>query len=171
MINLTDTFDVGDRVRLAADMQNDPAPLPAGATGTITRVFVGGDAFVQYHIQWDPPHQRRTLMAVCPPDQLQKLLPWPGDSIMMVCSSPQNANRAAMESVNQGWCRVCTAEIVYDGRSMRRALEIAAKTGGRPVQFFCEECAKHHDLFQCNRLIDHSGGKSVEVFDEKGRNL
>jgi hypothetical protein len=100
-----------------------------------------------------------------------QLLPWPADAIMLICASPDRADRTAMESVNPGQCRNCGADIVYDGRSLRRALEISARSGDRPVKFFCESCADKHDLNQCNRVVDHSGGKSIEAFDSKGAGL
>lgn len=66
-------LEVGQRIKLVSAMIDDPCPVPAGATGTIQSVYVGGD-WVQYHIAWDPPNQTRTLMAICPPDVL-KVIP------------------------------------------------------------------------------------------------
>jgi hypothetical protein len=99
------------------------------------------------------------------------LKPWPRDAIMITCSSPERANRAQMESVNPGQCRFCGVEVVYDSRTMRRAQEISRKTGDRPVLFFCVPCSQQHDVATCDLLVDHSGGKSVEVFNDKGANL
>jgi hypothetical protein len=67
-------FQKGDRIRLV-EMTDDPAPLPAGATGTIDAVFPHpaqryGQAWTQYSVKWDAPHERRTLMVCCPPDIL-----------------------------------------------------------------------------------------------------
>ena len=102
---------------------------------------------------------------------MAELIPWPSDAIMLVCASPAGARREFMESVNDGRCRHCDAAIVYDGRSMRRASEIAKRSGSRPVKFFCLPCSELHDVTQCNRVIDHTGGRSIEVFDQKGANL
>jgi hypothetical protein len=100
-----------------------------------------------------------------------KLKPWPSDAVMIVAASPAVANVLVMHSPQDGQCRDCGAAVLYCSRSMSRAREVAARTGGRPVRFFCIDCAKLHDVSQCNRLINHSGGQSVEVYDEKGAGL
>jgi hypothetical protein len=51
------------RIRLLA-MPDDPAPLPMGATGTITNVANEGTDAEQVWVDWDPPHERRTLMLI-----------------------------------------------------------------------------------------------------------
>lgn len=63
-------LEVGQRVRLVSMMIEDPYPIPVGATGKITRVFICND-WVQYDIDWDPPNEKRTLHAICPPDILE----------------------------------------------------------------------------------------------------
>ena len=95
--------------------------------------------------------------------------PWPKDCITIVCATPQEANRSKMESVNPGQCRDCGTAIVYDGRTMRRALEIERYIARRhnlpftrPIKFFCLECYSDYEVQQCDLLVDHSGGKSVE---------
>jgi hypothetical protein len=100
-----------------------------------------------------------------------KLKPWPADAIMVVAASPETANVPAMHSPQPGRCRDCGAAVLYCSRTMGRAQEVAAKTGGRPVLFFCMGCAKLYDVTTCNLLVDHSGGKAVEVHDEKGAGL
>ena len=67
----------GDRIRLLA-MPDDPCPLPVGATGTIKHIWPqpprGGmpdTAWAQYWIDWDAPHERRSLMLCSPPDQFE----------------------------------------------------------------------------------------------------
>lgn len=53
-------MNVGDRIRLTATLV-DPDPIPAGATGTITRI--GETPWErQVSVSWDPPHAHRTLM-------------------------------------------------------------------------------------------------------------
>lgn len=51
---------VGDRIKLTF-MGNDPAPIPEGATGTVTLVnkTSWGD---QVSVSWDPPNETRSLM-------------------------------------------------------------------------------------------------------------
>ncbi len=67
---------VGDRIRLLK-MDDDPCPLPVGATGTIKATFPqpaqrhGPGPWTQYHIEWDAPHEKRSLMLCCPPDQFE----------------------------------------------------------------------------------------------------
>lgn len=46
----------GKRIRLL-EMPDDPAPLPVGATGTVEYV-------ANPRVDWDPPHQHRTLMLI-----------------------------------------------------------------------------------------------------------
>jgi hypothetical protein len=99
------------------------------------------------------------------------LKPWPADAIMIVAASPESANVPAMDLPQPGQCRDCGAAVLYCSRTMARAQEVAAKTGGRPIRFFCLGCASLYDVAMCNRLIDHSGGESLEVFDEKGAGL
>ena len=67
-------FQPGDRVRLVA-MPDDPSPIPAGTTGTVTGttdVSFGGPYCLQVQVDWD---NGRRLRAVCPPDILAKELP------------------------------------------------------------------------------------------------
>lgn len=61
---------VGDRVKMVY-MPDDPSPIPAGTTGTITRVnpvHMGPRSFTQYSVDWD---NGRHLFCIVPPDQLQ----------------------------------------------------------------------------------------------------
>jgi hypothetical protein len=66
-------WENGDRVRLAEPMRDDPCPIPVGATGTVRGAYAIADVGTQYWIDWDPPHEKRTLMPVCPPDVLEKI--------------------------------------------------------------------------------------------------
>lgn len=47
------TVKPGDRVRVTGILPNDPAPLPVGATGTVTQVT---DVLqpAQIQVDWDP---------------------------------------------------------------------------------------------------------------------
>lgn len=71
-------MNVGDRVKLI-HMPNDPDPIPAGTTGTITSVNpvrMGPRSFTQYHVNWD---NGRSLSCVVPPDQLQVIASEPAE--------------------------------------------------------------------------------------------
>ena len=69
-------LNVGDRIELLA-MPDDPCPIPAGATGTIKQAFPqpaqrhGPGPWTQYRVEWDAPHERRTLMLCVPPDSVR----------------------------------------------------------------------------------------------------
>jgi hypothetical protein len=65
-------LEPGDRIRLVAPMQDDPDPLPVGATGKIESVHVIDD-WTQYRVTWDAPHDKRSLMPIVPPDVLEKI--------------------------------------------------------------------------------------------------
>lgn len=67
----------GDRIRLLA-MPDDPCPLPAGATGTVEWAHPQPrtaspvhQAWTQYGVKWDAPHEKRSLMLCSPPDQFE----------------------------------------------------------------------------------------------------
>lgn len=53
----------GKRIRLL-EMPDDPAPLPVGATGTVEYVANPSTDAEQVRVDWDPPHQHRTLMLI-----------------------------------------------------------------------------------------------------------
>jgi hypothetical protein len=58
----------GVRIRLRK-MQDDPAPIPVGTTGTVTAVQWLGD-WIQVHVKWDID---RSLMLSIPPDEVEVL--------------------------------------------------------------------------------------------------
>jgi len=62
---------VGDRIKLLA-MDDDPHPIPPGATGTIKSTNKLSE-FIQYDSNWDSPHDGRSLMVVTPPDVMERL--------------------------------------------------------------------------------------------------
>jgi hypothetical protein len=62
----------GDRIRLIA-MPDDPNPVPAGSTGTVTFVNEHGSgqrAWLQIGVNWD---SGRGLMLSVPPDEVEVL--------------------------------------------------------------------------------------------------
>ena len=79
---------------------------------------------------------------------------WPSDAVMVVCSAPEEANMANMDSVNPGVCRDCGRAVVYDGYTMRRCLALPERCG-RPVKLFCCDCAVRYDVNSIDLLEDH----------------
>lgn len=63
---------VGDRIRLRA-MPDDPAPIPAGATGKVERINELSDGRDQIWVAWDPPNEKRTLMLIRNVDEWEVL--------------------------------------------------------------------------------------------------
>lgn len=62
-------IDIGSRIRMVAS-HDDPDPIPAGATGTITRIT---PFFLGYilTVTWDAPNNHRTLNVVLPEDTIE----------------------------------------------------------------------------------------------------
>ena len=58
----------GDRIKLVA-MPDDPDPVPAGTTGTVTTVRQHG-TWAQVDVDWD---NGRKLMLAVPPDQFETI--------------------------------------------------------------------------------------------------
>ena len=58
---------VGDKIRLV-QMGNDPNPVPAGATGTVTGLCHFHRNEWQVWVKWDAPHADRGLNLVTPED-------------------------------------------------------------------------------------------------------
>lgn len=64
-----DKLTVGNKIRLIK-MDDDPCPIPAGATGTIQKInIVGLGAIVS--VKWDAPYETRTLNLVYPVDHYE----------------------------------------------------------------------------------------------------
>ena len=57
---------VGDRIRLI-HMADDPDPIPAGTTGTVTELHFHSD-WTQIEVSWE---NGRKLMLVSPPDEFE----------------------------------------------------------------------------------------------------
>jgi hypothetical protein len=66
-------FEPGDRIILLA-MTDDPDPIPVGTTGYVVSATYH-DFFLstQVIVRWDPPHDRRSLALVIPPDRARKV--------------------------------------------------------------------------------------------------
>jgi len=65
-MNQETNLKAGDRVRLVS-MADDPDPIPAGATGTVARVYPHSD-WTQVDVDWD---NGRSLMLSIPPDEIE----------------------------------------------------------------------------------------------------
>jgi hypothetical protein len=65
-MNFKPSLKAGDRVRLIS-MADDPDPIPAGATGTVARVYPHSD-WTQVDVDWD---NGRSLMLSIPPDAVE----------------------------------------------------------------------------------------------------
>jgi hypothetical protein len=85
-------------------------------------------------------------------------LPWPSDAVMIVAARAGTENRAAMEGVNDATCRRCDAHLHADTRTIRTAEQLPQRMG-RPVMFFCVECALLHNRNQIQTLIDQRDGQ------------
>ena len=66
---MTAPCKAGDRIRLL-HMDNDPSPLPDGATGTVRSVTNLFD-WQQIAVNWDAPNESRTLCLIHPDDKFE----------------------------------------------------------------------------------------------------
>lgn len=82
------------------------------------------------------------------------LLPWPHDAVMIVAETPDKAKREQMESAHYDRCRHCLQPVLYDGYTMRRALEHGSNDN-RPVRFFCADCFHRYDFKMVTVFEDH----------------
>ena len=73
-----------------------------------------------------------------------KKKPWPADAIMIVASLAGKEIREKMQGVYPAKCRECGAELHADTWTVSRA-ENSPLRYGRPIKFFCIECAVQHD--------------------------
>jgi hypothetical protein len=67
---MLEAFEKGQRIRLLK-MEDDPCPIPVGATGTITDVGKLWDDMIQCHVAWDAPNDHRTLAVIIPQDSIE----------------------------------------------------------------------------------------------------
>ncbi len=90
--------------------------------------------------------------------QPELLLPWPSDALMLVCATPEEALTDQMDSVESGECRDCGCAVVFDGYCRDRLLQLPDRLKcGRPIKYFCAECATHYRLDQFDHFEDHRG--------------
>lgn len=62
----------GTRIRLL-HMPDDPAPIPDGATGTVYSVTRWPGFQDNIGVDWDAPHDKRSLSLCVPPDTFEVL--------------------------------------------------------------------------------------------------
>jgi hypothetical protein len=80
--------------------------------------------------------------------------PWPSDAVIIVCASPEDANRSNMSSIQSGKCRDCGDDILVDGKSIDSGMRMNERCG-RPVEFLCVDCAVEYDMHTIEKLVDH----------------
>ena len=93
---------------------------------------------------------------------MSHLKEWPGDAIMIVCSTLEEANTYRMARVRPCECRDCGKAIVHDDETRiiadRLESELAASLRPgrelRPVKFFCIACAMTYDRQSIHILRD-----------------
>jgi hypothetical protein len=84
---------------------------------------------------------------------------WPGDAVLVVCATPEEARHADDEVVHMGICRDCRCLVAYGQRTLARALAMPERKG-RPVEFFCVACAVQYDFRSIDLVEDH---RNMEV--------
>lgn len=92
----------------------------------------------------------------------QGKLPWPSDAVMIVASVAGEEKREQMEDVHVCQCRRCDRTLHADTKTIRTAEQFPERRG-RPVQFFCVECAVLHDRGDINLLVDQRGGRNEVI--------
>ena len=86
--------------------------------------------------------------------------PWPSDAVMIVASPPCRSDVQKMESPTRQICRECGDQVLVDNLTLRRALTHPARFG-RPVRFFCPDCARRHDFTRLDYFEDHRVSRPV----------
>lgn len=84
--------------------------------------------------------------------------PWPSDALMIVCETPERANRANMRTVEPAQCRDCKCDLSVDGASIELAMENPHR-GDRRIEYFCIACAIGYDINSIDYLTDNRGGR------------
>lgn len=84
---------------------------------------------------------------------MSKSTTWPNDAIMIIASREGEEIRKNMEAVVDVRCVACNAKLRADSKSIRHAAELPSR-GGRPIKFFCIECATKHDFNSIEELHD-----------------
>lgn len=85
--------------------------------------------------------------------------PWPIDAVMIVAAVEAEFNVSQIRGVPvECECRECGAALLADSWSVARA-EAMPERRGRPVRFYCIDCACKHDRTGINILEDHRGHK------------
>lgn len=88
-------------------------------------------------------------------------LPWPSDVIVIVAARAGREIREQMEGVVDATCRHCGGDLRADTRTLRRASELPERRG-RPIEFFCIDCAVQHQRSEIDLLVDQRNGQDIE---------
>jgi hypothetical protein len=78
---------------------------------------------------------------------------WPADAVMIVAAALGTEDRSHMDSVVLRECRDCGGTVAVEEGSITAA-EAHPLRHGRPVLYYCVECAVEHDMRQITELVD-----------------
>ncbi|MBX3444234.1 MAG: hypothetical protein KF774_17665 [Planctomyces sp.] len=85
----------------------------------------------------------------------EALLPWPADAVMIVAANAGEERRAKMEGIHRCACCHCW-EILHADTAVVRHCQRSPWRDGRPIRFFCVECATtRYDMQTIEHLEDH----------------
>lgn len=79
---------------------------------------------------------------------------WPADAVMIVAANAGQQITAHMESEVPAKCRDCKADVVADSFTIREAEQLPSRHG-RPIRFFCIDCATKRNVNQITEFYDH----------------
>lgn len=82
--------------------------------------------------------------------------PWPNDAVMIVAAIAGEEIRKNMETPTPVMCRVCGRDLMACSYTIRFAEGLPVRRG-RPIKFFCTECAAQHDPSIVTHMHDMSG--------------
>lgn len=80
--------------------------------------------------------------------------PWPRDAVMIVASPPEEAEIEKMEAIWGRDCRDCGRRLWVDTKTVREVFWLPVRRG-RPIKFFCPECATRYDFDTINHFKDN----------------
>ncbi len=87
---------------------------------------------------------------------------WPKDAVMIIAAKRGEEITEQMESAIYVTCRECGISLAADSKTIRRAEQLPFLRNGRPIDFFCVECAMLHDRNQIDLMLDDRPGRPAE---------
>jgi|GEM_PF-3583671 len=81
-------------------------------------------------------------------------IPWPDDAVIIVAANAGEEIRERMQGIHPCACRRCGQALHADTFALQFANGLPSRLG-RPVQFFCVDCAVQHDRTMIDDLHDH----------------